>query len=74
MILISASLKSYYAACYGREMAFVMLVDGCWEAYKERVFLLVLLDLSVAFDTINKGTFLGCLCGMGFDGIVFKWL
>ena len=69
------ALQSGFRLDYGTETALVALVDDlCWELHRGSVSLLVLLDLSAAFDTINHGILLGRLAGMGLGGTVLQWL
>uniref|UniRef100_A0A803TBI4 Reverse transcriptase domain-containing protein n=1 Tax=Anolis carolinensis TaxID=28377 RepID=A0A803TBI4_ANOCA len=60
---------------HGTETALVALVNDLRrELDRGSVSLLVLLDLSAAFDTVNHGTLLGRLAGMGLGGTVLQWL
>uniref|UniRef100_A0A803TXA5 Reverse transcriptase domain-containing protein n=1 Tax=Anolis carolinensis TaxID=28377 RepID=A0A803TXA5_ANOCA len=60
---------------HGTGTALVALVDDLRrELDRGSVSLLVLLDLSAAFDTINHGILLGCLAGMGLGGTILQWL
>lgn len=44
------------------------------ETYEGSVILLVLLYLSMAFDTIDHGILLDQLLGLGIGGTAFHWL
>ena len=67
--------QSGFRPGYGPETALVALVDDLHrELDRESVSLLVLLDLSAAFNTIDYGILLGCLFGMGLRGTVLQWL
>uniref|UniRef100_A0A803TWP1 Reverse transcriptase domain-containing protein n=1 Tax=Anolis carolinensis TaxID=28377 RepID=A0A803TWP1_ANOCA len=60
---------------HSTEIAFVALVDDLYrELDRGSVSLLVLLDISAAFDTINHDILLGWLSGMGFGGTPLQWL
>lgn len=53
--------QSGFSPVYGTEIALVTLVDNlCWELDRS-VTLLFLLDLSMAFNTINHVSFWGWL-------------
>lgn len=55
-------------------MTLVTLVDDLhWELDGESVSLLVLLDLLVTFGTVDHGSFLGCIAGVGHRHIVLQW-
>ena len=57
------------------QSALVALVDDLrQELDRGSVSLLVLLDLSAAFDTIDHGILLGCHSQMGLGGTVLQWL
>uniref|UniRef100_A0A803SZI2 ribonuclease H n=1 Tax=Anolis carolinensis TaxID=28377 RepID=A0A803SZI2_ANOCA len=60
---------------FSTKTALVALVDDLRrELDRGSVTLLVLLDISVAFDIIDHGILLGRLSGMGLGGIVLQWL
>ena len=57
------------------ETALVALyVDLLREADRGKMSLLVLLDISAAFDTVDHGILLGRLSELGIDGSVLAWL
>ncbi|KAF7242518.1 LINE-1 retrotransposable element ORF2 protein [Varanus komodoensis] len=59
---------------YGTESALVALYDDlCREKDRGSVSLLVLLDHSVAFDTIDHGILLDRLAGLGVGGTALQW-
>ncbi|KAF7241210.1 putative RNA-directed DNA polymerase from transposon BS [Varanus komodoensis] len=59
---------------YGTESALVALYDDlCREKDRGSASLLVLLDLSAAFDTIDHGIFLYRLAGLGVGGTALQW-
>ena len=61
--------QSVFRPCYGMEMALVTLQDDLLrEVNRGKMSLLVLLDLSAAFDTIDRGILLGRLSGLGIGG------
>uniref|UniRef100_A0A803TSP9 Reverse transcriptase domain-containing protein n=1 Tax=Anolis carolinensis TaxID=28377 RepID=A0A803TSP9_ANOCA len=67
--------QSGFRPGHSTEMALVTLVDDLRrELDRGSVTLLVLLDISVAFDTIDHGILLGRLSGMGLGGTVLLWL
>uniref|UniRef100_A0A803T068 Reverse transcriptase domain-containing protein n=1 Tax=Anolis carolinensis TaxID=28377 RepID=A0A803T068_ANOCA len=67
--------QSGFRPGYSTETALVVLVDDLRrELDRGSVTLLVLLDISAAFDTIDHGILLGRLSGMGLGGTVLQWL
>uniref|UniRef100_A0A803SWN1 Reverse transcriptase domain-containing protein n=1 Tax=Anolis carolinensis TaxID=28377 RepID=A0A803SWN1_ANOCA len=69
------SCQSGFRPGHGTEMALVALVDDLRrELDRGSVTLLVLLDISAAFDTIDHGILLRRLSGMGLGGIALQWL
>ncbi|KAF7237138.1 Protoheme IX farnesyltransferase [Varanus komodoensis] len=59
---------------YGTESALVALYDDlCREKDRGSASLLVLLDLSAAFDTIHHGILLDRLAGLGAGGTALQW-
>ncbi|KAF7243910.1 Nudix hydrolase 20, chloroplastic [Varanus komodoensis] len=59
---------------YGNESALVALYDDlCREKDRGSASLLVLLDLSAAFDTIDHGILLDRLAGLGVGGTALQW-
>ncbi|KAF7240874.1 putative RNA-directed DNA polymerase from transposon BS [Varanus komodoensis] len=66
--------QSGFRPGYGTESALVALYDGlCREKDRGSASLLVLLDLSAAFDTIDHGILLDRLAGVGVGGTVLQW-
>ena len=63
--------QSGFRPCHGTEMALVALLR---EADRGKVSLLVLLDISAAFDTVNHGILLGRLSELGIGGSALAWL
>uniref|UniRef100_A0A803SNL8 Reverse transcriptase domain-containing protein n=1 Tax=Anolis carolinensis TaxID=28377 RepID=A0A803SNL8_ANOCA len=67
--------QSGFRPGHGTETALVALVDDLRrELDGGSVTLLVLLDISAAFETIDHGLLLGRLSGMGLGGTVLSWL
>uniref|UniRef100_A0A803TDF9 Reverse transcriptase domain-containing protein n=1 Tax=Anolis carolinensis TaxID=28377 RepID=A0A803TDF9_ANOCA len=67
--------QSGFRPGHGTKTALVALVDDLRrELDRGSVTLLVLLDISAAFDTIDHGILLGRLSGMGLGGTVLSWL
>ncbi|KAF7246247.1 Kappa-type opioid receptor [Varanus komodoensis] len=65
--------QSGFRPGYGTESALVTLYDDlCRERDRESASLLVLLDLSVAFDTIEHGILLDRLAGLGVGGTALQ--
>uniref|UniRef100_A0A803SSM3 Reverse transcriptase domain-containing protein n=1 Tax=Anolis carolinensis TaxID=28377 RepID=A0A803SSM3_ANOCA len=65
--------QSGFRPGFSTEMALVALVDDLRrELDRGSVTLLVLLDISAAFDTIDHGILLGRLSGMGLGGTVLQ--
>nr|XP_060615104.1 uncharacterized protein LOC132764950 [Anolis sagrei ordinatus] len=66
--------QSGFRPGHGTETALVALVDDLRrELDRGSVSLLVLLDLSSAFDTVDHGILLGRLAGMGLGGTALNW-
>ncbi|KAF7251784.1 Retrovirus-related Pol polyprotein from type-1 retrotransposable element R2, partial [Varanus komodoensis] len=66
--------KSGFRPGYGTEFALVTLYDDlCRERHRGSASLLVLLDLSTAFDTINCGILLDRLVGLEVGGTARQW-
>ncbi|KAF7247943.1 Phosphatidylinositol N-acetylglucosaminyltransferase subunit A [Varanus komodoensis] len=67
-------LQSGFRPGYGTESALVALYDDlCREKDRGSASLLVLLDLSAAFDTIDHGILLDRLAGLGVGGTALQW-
>ncbi|KAF7235017.1 C-type lectin domain family 2 member D, partial [Varanus komodoensis] len=67
-------LQSGFRPGYGTESALVALYDDlCKEQDRGSASLLVLLDLSAAFDTIDHGIPLDRLAGLGVGGTALQW-
>uniref|UniRef100_A0A803TYG3 Reverse transcriptase domain-containing protein n=1 Tax=Anolis carolinensis TaxID=28377 RepID=A0A803TYG3_ANOCA len=67
--------ESGFRPGHGTETTLVALVDDLRrELDRGSMSLLVLLDLSAAFDTVNHGILLGRLAGMGLEGTVLQWV
>ena len=67
--------ESAYRAHHSAETALVRIhADIAQSIDSRRSVLLVLLDLSAAFDTINHNTLLRRLSGYGLSGDVLAWL
>ncbi|KAF7248256.1 Transcription factor ETV6 [Varanus komodoensis] len=66
--------QSSFRPRYGTESALVALYDDlCREKDSGSASLLVLLDLSAAFDTIDHGILLDRLAGLGVGGTALQW-
>ncbi|KAF7245513.1 putative RNA-directed DNA polymerase from transposon BS [Varanus komodoensis] len=66
--------QSSFRPGYGPESALVALYDDlCREKDRGSASLLVLLDLSAAFDTIDHGILLDRLAGLGVGGTALQW-
>ena len=67
--------QSGFRPCWGTEMTLITLWgDLLREADRGRCTLLVLLDLSVAFDTIDHGILLDRLSEVGSEALALSWL
>ncbi|KAF7253384.1 hypothetical protein EYD10_00388 [Varanus komodoensis] len=67
-------VQSGFRPGYGTESALVTLYDDlCREKDRGSASLLVLLDLSAAFDTIDHGILLDRLAGLGVGGTALQW-
>uniref|UniRef100_A0A803TKZ4 Reverse transcriptase domain-containing protein n=1 Tax=Anolis carolinensis TaxID=28377 RepID=A0A803TKZ4_ANOCA len=67
--------QSGFRPGFSTKTALVALVDDLRrELDRGSVTLLVLLDISAAFDTIDHGILLGRLSGMGLRGTALQWL
>ena len=67
--------QSGFRPCHGTETALVALLDDLLrEADRGQMALLVLLDISAAFDNIDHGILLGRLSKLGIGGLAFAWL
>ena len=67
--------QSGFRPRHGTETALVTLCDDLLrEADRGKVSLLVLLDISAAFDTIDHGILLGRLSELGIGGLALAWL
>ncbi|KAF7242950.1 putative RNA-directed DNA polymerase from transposon BS [Varanus komodoensis] len=66
--------QSGFRPGYGTESALVALYDDlCRERDRGSASLLVLLDLSAAFDTIDHGILLNRIAGLGVGGTAWWW-
>ena len=66
--------QSGFRPRHGTETALVALYDDLLrEADSGKISLLVLLDISVAFDTIDHGILLGRLSELGIGGLALAW-
>ncbi|KAF7249253.1 putative RNA-directed DNA polymerase from transposon BS, partial [Varanus komodoensis] len=66
--------QSSFRPGYGTESALVALYnDLCREKDRGSASLLILLDLSAAFDTIDHGILLDRLAGLGVGGTALQW-
>ncbi|KAF7245842.1 RNA-directed DNA polymerase from mobile element jockey [Varanus komodoensis] len=66
--------QSGFRPGYSTESALVTLYDDlCRERDRGSASLLVLVDLSAAFDTINHGILLNRLAGLGVGGTAWRW-
>uniref|UniRef100_A0A8D2Q9P6 Reverse transcriptase domain-containing protein n=1 Tax=Varanus komodoensis TaxID=61221 RepID=A0A8D2Q9P6_VARKO len=66
--------QSGFRPGYGTESALVALYDDlCREKDRGSASLLILLDLSAAFDTIDHGILLDRLAGLGVRGTALQW-
>uniref|UniRef100_A0A8D2LLU3 Reverse transcriptase domain-containing protein n=1 Tax=Varanus komodoensis TaxID=61221 RepID=A0A8D2LLU3_VARKO len=66
--------QSGFRPRYGTESALVALYDDlCRERDRGSASLLVLLDLSAAFNTIDHGILLDRLAGLGVGGTALRW-
>ena len=67
--------KSTYRSAYSTETALVRVSSGILFALDRREgVVLVLLDLSAAFDTIDSELMLNRLSNIGVEGTALKWL
>ena len=67
--------QSGFRPRHGTEMALVALYDELLrEADRGKTSLLVLLDISAAFDTVDHGILLGRLSELGIGGLAYAWL
>ncbi|KAF7250327.1 Microtubule-associated serine/threonine-protein kinase 4 [Varanus komodoensis] len=65
--------QSGFRSGYGTESALVALYNDLCREGRGCVSLLVLLDLSAAFDTIDHGVLLDRLAGLGVGGTALQW-
>ena len=67
--------QSGFRPHHDAEMALVVLLDDLLrEADRGKTSLLVLLDISAAFDTVDHGILLGKLSELGIGGLALAWL
>ena len=64
-----------FRPCHCTETTLVALLDDLLrEADRGKTSLLVLLDISATFDTVNHGILLRRLSELGIGGLAFAWL
>ena len=67
--------QSGFRPCHSIETALVTLFDGLLrEADRGKTSLLILLDISATFDTVDHGILLGRLSKLGIGGLALAWL
>ena len=69
-----AQFQSGNCKHHSTEMALLSVSDDLWKAMEKKISVLVLMDMSKAFDSINHNMLLFILCSLGVSLLLLLFL